>query len=231
MARGKEFEMEVLEALHQALKNKELPLSAKNCKIFHHKQYYSRDRRSSIIFDIAIEMYFPKSRTPFIVWIWECKDYTHAVPVEDAEEFHSKLEQIGADKTKGTIIARGRFQKGALEFAKSKGIGLARLLKDAQIDHVAYARGGEIVRAEHEPEAFTRIMTTDSQPYQHFYALTSGGMISQRQWIVDYIKDEFLFQWTIASMHRTIARWKRANAIRKLFGLPPKPPPPPRPEF
>ena len=49
------------------------------------------------------------------------------------EEFHTKLQQIGEDNTKGTFVTSGALQRGALNFARSKGIGVVRLLPDDQI--------------------------------------------------------------------------------------------------
>jgi hypothetical protein len=57
MNTGRDFEIEVMNALQRALKDKELPFFAESCKLFRHKGYYSRDRRSKIIFDISIEIY------------------------------------------------------------------------------------------------------------------------------------------------------------------------------
>ena len=72
---------------------------------------------------------------PFFLWIWECKDYSSPIPVNELEEFHSKLEQIGADNTKGTMItSNGWFQSGALNYARSKRIGLVRMLPEDQVE-------------------------------------------------------------------------------------------------
>jgi len=47
--------------------------------------------------------------------------------VDDLEEFHAKLDQIGSDNTKGTVACRNGFQESALKYAQSKGIGLVRM--------------------------------------------------------------------------------------------------------
>lgn len=48
------------------------------------------------------------------------------------EEFTSKLQQIGVHGAKGTVASREGFQEGAVTFAKSKKIGLLRLLPDGR---------------------------------------------------------------------------------------------------
>lgn len=97
-----------------------------------------------IEFEISIEIFLKGQDDPCIIWIWECKDYASSIPVDDLEEFHSKLEQIGADKTKGTMVCRGAYQEGAVQYARSKGIGLSRLLPAGQIHIVASAPNGPI---------------------------------------------------------------------------------------
>ncbi len=94
-------------------------------KCFKHKSYYSRERESNIITDISIEEYI--NDILFIIIVIECKAYKGRIPVDDVEEFHAKLQQIGADNTKGIMITRdGAFQSGALKYAKSNGISLLK---------------------------------------------------------------------------------------------------------
>lgn len=133
MKKGESFELEVKELLEAALYHGELGLSSKCARVFHRKPYYSRDRNSQITFDVSLELRRQKADEPYLIWIWECKDYRKAVPVDDIEEFHAKLEQIGVHKTKGTVACRNGFQKSAVEIAKAKGIGLVRLLPDGSV--------------------------------------------------------------------------------------------------
>jgi uncharacterized protein DUF955 len=46
--------------------------------------------------------------------------------VDDVEEFFTKVQQVGAANVKAVFASTGAFQKGAREFARSKGIGLMR---------------------------------------------------------------------------------------------------------
>src|SRR2546422_1033434 len=101
MAKGLSFEIEVFETIKKDITEGKLGLIPHSCKVFHQKGYYSRDRLSKIITDVSIEVYMAAARRESILWVWECKDYSSPVPASDIEEFHAKLEQIGADKTKG----------------------------------------------------------------------------------------------------------------------------------
>ncbi|MBQ4811281.1 ImmA/IrrE family metallo-endopeptidase [Pseudoalteromonas luteoviolacea] len=94
------------------------------CKIFHQKGYYSRDREKDITFDISIEIYVPGQTNYSLLVLIECKNYNHRVPVDDIEEFHSKIQQVSG--AKGIVVSTNSFQEGALKFSKSKKIGLLR---------------------------------------------------------------------------------------------------------
>jgi hypothetical protein len=135
---GKEFEREVFEAIQRVLASGELLLNPNTAKVYHQKAYYSRDRGKDIVVDVSIEATLLGASTSSIIWVWECKDYNSPIPVDDVEEFHAKLQQIGADRTKGTLIARGGYQESALNYAQAKGIGLARLMPESQVEWVIY---------------------------------------------------------------------------------------------
>lgn len=63
----------------------------------------------------------------------ECKNYNHPVPVDDVEEFYSKIQQVSGANVKGIIASTNSFQEGAVAFSKSKGIGLLRYYDKSQI--------------------------------------------------------------------------------------------------
>jgi len=132
-SQGEAFELRVYDALAEELGNERLGISPKRAQIFRKKGYHSRDRQSDIITDVSIELYLPNRQKPTLVWVFECKDYKGRVPVDDIEEFHAKLQQIGEDNTKGTFVTSGALQKSALQYAESKRIGVIRLLPSDQI--------------------------------------------------------------------------------------------------
>lgn len=126
MNKGTDYEIKVMNLVKQQLEDEELGIIPKQAKVFYKPAYYSKDRQKDIVFDVSIEVCRKGTEKPYWVWIWECKNYSHKVPVDDVEEFHAKLNQIGANKTKGSIITPVGFDQGAFEFARSKGIGLWR---------------------------------------------------------------------------------------------------------
>lgn len=135
---GFDFEIQVYNDICNSIKLGNFFIMSPNMKIFHRKGYYSRDRKKDIITDISIEIYVDNpaennSIKPSVIIVLECKDYTHSLSVDDVEEFHAKLQQIGADNTKGIIITRcALYQESAINYAKAKGIMIKAWKKDRE---------------------------------------------------------------------------------------------------
>lgn len=176
MAKGLAYELEVAKAIEEKLADGSLGLDPAQAKVRHKPAYFSRDRQKDISFDVAVELYRNGSSEFYWVWVWECKNYSHRVPVEDAEEFHAKLEQVGADRTKGTMVSPIGFEKGTVEYAKAKGIGLCRYITEGSLVHLMEDSRGvadsDILRALTVPE------TTGFRFYGFFYGLTSSGELT-----------------------------------------------------
>lgn len=64
--------------------------------------------------DISIETYLNDSQNYTLLTIIECKNYDEKVPVDDVEEFDSKLRQIAEHNIKGIMISPSSFQSGRL---------------------------------------------------------------------------------------------------------------------
>ncbi len=132
-------------------------------------------RGKSITFDLAVEVRRVGATDPFFVWILECKNYVTRVPVDDVEEFHAKLEQVGADRTKGTVITPVGFDPGAVEFAKAQGIGLCRYIPDGSLVYLMeddrQATDRDIL------EALTTPSTDGFRFFGTFYGMTTHGRL------------------------------------------------------
>lgn len=57
----------------------------------------------------------------------ECKDHVRPVEREDVQVLADKMRALGAQK--GILFATNGFQKGALDYARSHGIALVRILE------------------------------------------------------------------------------------------------------
>jgi Zn-dependent peptidase ImmA (M78 family) len=124
--KGDKFEAQVLDSIKEMISEDRFFLKKDCCRVYAKKEYYSKDRGTDIIFDIAIESYLPGEESYSMLVLIECKNYNHPVPVDDVEEFYSKIQQISGANVKGIIAANSSFQSGAFSFSKSKGLGLVR---------------------------------------------------------------------------------------------------------
>ncbi len=124
--KGNKLEEDIFQLMKGEISSGRFIVKNENCKIYLKKGYYSKDRQKNIIFDVSIEVYLPGQSTYSILILIECKNYNHAVPVDDAEEFFAKIQQISGANTKGILASTNSFQEGTLNFSKSKGIGLLR---------------------------------------------------------------------------------------------------------
>jgi len=126
--KGNKFEKRVYEVFSNELNSNRLWLDPNYCVIKRRVKYFSKDRGKEITVDISIETYLPNESKWSQLLIFECKDYNKLVPVDDVEEFYSKLMQIAGSGIKGVIVTSHGFQVGALNFASSKNIGLVKLI-------------------------------------------------------------------------------------------------------
>lgn len=123
---GTAFEKEVFAFFDQLIKKGHFMVMPEGCKLYRQKKYYSRERESDIIFDIAIEVYRPGESTFSFRFLIECKKYKRPVEVGEIEEFHRKVLQVGSANTKAILVTSNSFQDAAFNFAKNNGIGLLR---------------------------------------------------------------------------------------------------------
>jgi len=176
MAKGTMYELQVADAVEAELGLGNYGLDPTLANLRRKPAYYSRDRKKDIVFDVSIELSRRGATTPFWIWVWECKNYTHTVPVDDVEEFHAKLSQIGADRAKGSMITPVGFDSGAVEFAKSKGIGLWRFVPPGSpvllVEDTRGVADADILRG------LTTADTTKFRHYGRFYGLSSDGLLT-----------------------------------------------------
>src|SRR5262245_3751014 len=123
-AKGDAFEADVFEAISRMIDENRFFSRPDCCRIFRKKGYYSKDRECEIVFDVAVEIRVPGQDEPSILFLVECKDYRHRVPVDDVEEFYAKVQQVSPAGAKAIMVSPSAFQDGAFKFARSKRIGL-----------------------------------------------------------------------------------------------------------
>ena len=134
--KGNEFEDQIFEVFKNQIADDCFFVRREYCEIFWKKGYYSKDREKDIIFDISIEVTLPEQDRYSLLFLIECKNYSHSVPVDDAEEFFAKIQQVSGANVKGIVVSTNSFQEGAFKFAKSKGIGLLRYFTRERLEWV-----------------------------------------------------------------------------------------------
>lgn len=170
---GNNFQIMVYNKMKSMVDKQQFIIGNPYAYVHYKKKYYSRDRDDFIEADVSVEKYlrdpFSDEIPPSLTVIIECKDYKGYISVNELEEFHSKMQQIGADNTKGIMITRrGAFQKSAMNFAYAKGIGLARFLPDEQIEYILYDQ------PFHFSSFFCKVSSNEA-----FRALTEDNFISK----------------------------------------------------
>lgn len=118
--RGDRFEAKVARWLTEAVRCGQFLVPTGYSKVFTKKAYYSQDRKSDIVTDVSIETTLPGQTHYSLLVLVECKNYQSRVPVDDVEELHDKMRQVGANK--GILFTASPVQSSTREFAKSRRI-------------------------------------------------------------------------------------------------------------
>ena len=177
VAKGNKLEAEVFRLFRRIIDEGDFYAKKEFCKLPQKARYFSRTREKEIEFDLAVEIWLPGASRPSLICPIECKNYAHAVPVDDVEEFVSKYEQVEAHK--GIIVSRGPFQQGAQTYAKNKGLGLIRYLADDThkwVLHRSTAANVVLAKADHRI-TLSKIMTDETfqSPVLDVVCESAGG--------------------------------------------------------
>jgi hypothetical protein len=176
-----DFESFVFDLVKRCIRKGNYGLRVRNCRVFRAKRYSAPNRGpgGTIQTDVSVEVFHRGASHPWLLWVWECKDYKGQVPVSDVEEFHAKLEQLGSDRTKGTIISRNGFQRGAVEYARAHGIGLARIDPDGKIKVIFYGPVTQRPTVSDDEFGVMLDMALSAPDYvpwmSRFFGITEGG--------------------------------------------------------
>lgn len=183
--KGDEFEARVYKVVEDELKSERLAIIPSNAQLFAKKAYYSRDRNANIIVDLAIEVRLSGQEDYSILWVWECKNYAKKVPIDDLEEFHAKIQQIAGNNVKAIFITNAAFSESGLNYAKAKGIGIARLMPENQVQWIVMSRPwltAEQIRADWRNRFLRALSTALTTPEFHSYNCNFYGVINDESY-------------------------------------------------
>lgn len=182
--KGNKFEDRVYQLIKELLENDELPISKKRSKVYQKKGYYSKMREDNIIFDISIETYLPNQDKYSMLWLIECKDYEQAIPVNRIQTFKTQIDEVAGHK--GIFISSNKYQKGAINTARSYGIGLAIMQKDNNLQWKVQRKESKFASIdENDLEA---IFTDDKIAHNDFIITAKNNRIFDN--IIDYFQFE-----------------------------------------
>lgn len=190
---GDSFENRSYELIERAILDDKLGISPKHAKLFKKKRYPSILRENGIIVDLSIEIWPPDAIRYSILYIIECKNYsTKNVPVDDIEEFLSKLQQISGMGffVKGVFITNSSFQSGTLEVGKKAGLMMIEVKDDAHLSIVLHK--GERSSVEFEDQIFTAIKEMESFLYATFDLTRVQGLKRLSKKEISIITEEIL---------------------------------------
>ncbi|MGF0336828.1 restriction endonuclease, partial [Ectopseudomonas toyotomiensis] len=194
VAKGDALESKTFALLQQELNEGRLGIIPSSGRIFHKKGYYSKDREKDIVVDISIEVWPPNAENYSLLWVCECKNYGHSVPVDDVEEFKAKLDQIAGKNVKGVIATRNSFQSGAVSYAKNQGIGLVRVMPDDQVSWYMHCivSNSPLTPKRLNPREFNAALTNERYQAQErsFYSSYDGYIFGNWQSLVKHALSE-----------------------------------------
>jgi Zn-dependent peptidase ImmA (M78 family) len=174
VAKGDAFEEVIFDFFRREIEEGRL-FSPDSCKLLKKKKYYSKDRDADIVFDVAVEFYLPGADEFSLVLLIECKNYSSPVPAADIEEFNSKAEQVAPANSKLIFASAGPLQPSALNYARSRKIGVLRYFGKQELKWELY-RGAYLPQ-----EIFSRISRFELDD-----AISSNSSISR---ITDHVLD------------------------------------------
>ncbi|HFD31694.1 MAG TPA: hypothetical protein ENJ28_03120 [Gammaproteobacteria bacterium] len=183
VSKGDKLEGETFELLKKELENGRLGIDSSSGRIFKRKGYYSKEREKEIIVDISIEVWPPQAENYSLLWVCECKNYGHKIPVDDVEEFKAKLDQIAGKNVKGVIATKSSFQSGALRYARNQGIGLVRIMPDDQVTWLMHFIGSASIENKLNPREFNVALTNENHHAKErsFYSVYDGYIFGNWQ--------------------------------------------------
>ena len=120
--KGDAFEKKVFDKFNEILETGDFFIDSKHCKIYK-KKSYKGNSGNDIEFDISIESFMPGANKYSLLVLIECKDYNSPIQGDKIGAFSHNIKDVGGHK--GIFITTSKFQKGAINIAKSENIGLA----------------------------------------------------------------------------------------------------------
>ena len=214
--KGNALEKRICDLFQTELDADRLWLKKECCKVFLKKGYHSKDRDGPIVFDVSIEIYRPGAKEYSSLVLIECKNYAHSVPVDDVEEFFTKVQQVAAANAKAVVASTASFQSGARAFAKSKGIGLMRYFDADDFKWVLNRSPSATARSTSADEAYLVEMGLAQEEFRSIaFDLYLQSPVRETNSLWDFLEDLLVGSALTSSQARKITnpRSKLKNQV------------------
>lgn len=122
--KGYIFEICVKMVVERMIKNGDLGFQPSHCAIFHRKFYKSKADGKLIQADVSVEIRQFGEAEPFLIIIWECKNYSGSVGEAQLKKFLADIQEIGASRVKGILATPTSYSQWARSYAEKHGLGL-----------------------------------------------------------------------------------------------------------
>jgi hypothetical protein len=152
---GMELEDEVFALVERLLKEGKLPYNPSQTRLHRRKSYHSPLRGKPVNFENVLEVFVKDNidvpdAQPSHVIFFECKDHGRNVEVGKVDEVVGRLQHPFGFNMKAYIVTRRGFSDGALNTARSKGIGLLKIMPDEKVKFVMYHMTSLMIDDERE---------------------------------------------------------------------------------
>ena len=118
--KGDILENNALGIIERLIEEKRLGILKECIKVYSKKEKKYPSKligRGNVEFDLTIEVWALEAPKYSMIYIIECKNYKHRVPIGQIKKFHSDILETQGVNAKGILITNSPLQKGALEYA------------------------------------------------------------------------------------------------------------------
>jgi hypothetical protein len=196
---GRKLESEVAALVESMLASGQLPYRKELVKFRAKAQYYSNTRKGDVDFENVIEVYVNDNvdqvnAQPTHVIFFECKDHGRNVEVGKVEEVVGRLNGSFGFNMKAYIVTRKGFATGALQTAKSHGIGLIKIMPESKIQFYAHMMTSDTIEQSRRefPRRASAALTNPNyvSDGESFYAMDNGYVFPTLEGVIGkYLRD------------------------------------------
>jgi Tfp pilus assembly protein PilF len=164
----------------------------------------------------SIQARLPSSNNLLHMWVWGCKDFETTLKLNEIQEFEAKLHELSEGEVSGTIVSASPLEADAFQYAKTKNIGIIRMLPPGFFSYSSLSDQ----RWEPCADLATYESAITSPSFhgvnQEVFGIINGKMIASVTGIEKFSVLN-LCSITISSIEKTVNDQKRAEMLYKAY--------------